>query len=106
MLSELLERGCCFLWDCIAPFDIADCRLQIVDSPIANPQRASRQIGAGKAEAAAFSIRAEVLSGGIVRRARGFVEFWGAPDFSGADKSYWGKVLDVGGYRRFCVVAR
>ena len=57
-------------------------------------------------EAAAFSIRAEVLSGGIVRRARGVVEFWVALDFSGADKSYWGKVLDVSGHRRFCVVAR
>ena len=62
--------------------------------------------GHTKAEAAAFAVWAEVLSGGIVRRARGVVEFWVALDFSGADKSYWGKVLDVSGHRRFCVVAR
>jgi len=59
-----------------------------------------------KSRAAAFSVRAEVLSGGIIRGARGIVESWGAPDFSGADKSYWGKALDVSGHRRFCVVAR
>lgn len=57
-------------------------------------------------EAAAFSVWAEVLSGGIVRRARGIVESCGAPDFSDTDKSYYGKVLDVGGHGRFCVMAR